>query len=115
MSFATLPVLVSPSSPTIVLQTLVAGIIPKNPSTEEAIVSYLPLSHIAAQMLDIHSPINFSARAGTSACVYFARPTALKDGSLVLTMQAARPTYFFGVPRVWEKMGAKIKAKGAKR
>ena len=38
----------------------------------EMIVSYLPLSHIAAQILDIFVPICY---AGT---VYFAQPDALK-------------------------------------
>ena len=44
--------------------------------------------------------------------VYFARPDALK-GSLPQTLAAVRPTIFFGVPRVWEKIMAKIKAAGA--
>lgn len=64
------------------------------------VVSYLPLSHIAAQMLDIHGPLHL---AGT---VYFAQPDALK-GSLVQTLQDVRPTHFFGVPRVWEKIEEK--------
>ena len=29
------------------------------------------------------------------------------------TLKEARPTFFFGVPRVWEKMAAAIKEKGA--
>ncbi|KAK3607857.1 hypothetical protein CHS0354_038285 [Potamilus streckersoni] len=71
----------------------------------ESLVSYLPLSHIAAQMLDIFVPINCG---GT---VYFAQPDALK-GSLVNTMREVRPTSFFGVPRVWEKMQEKMIAAG---
>lgn len=59
-------------------------------------ISYLPLSHVAAQMLDIHCPIYCGSK------IYFAQPDALK-GSLKQTLQAVRPTYFFGVPRVWEK------------
>ncbi|XP_067872508.1 long-chain-fatty-acid--CoA ligase ACSBG2 isoform X3 [Heterodontus francisci] len=79
------------------------------PATEsqEAIISYLPLSHIAAQMIDIWLSIKFG---GT---VYFAQPDALK-GSLVTTMKEVRPTAFLGVPRVWEKMQEKIKIVGAK-
>ena len=38
----------------------------------EEVISYLPLSHVAAQILDIHIPILF---AGT---VFFAQPDALK-------------------------------------
>ena len=39
---------------------------------EEVIVSYLPLSHVAAQMVDLTFPVSFGAS------VYFARPDALK-------------------------------------
>ena len=72
---------------------------------EETIVSYLPLSHIAGQILDIWTPIvNLST-------VIFADKMALK-GTLVQTLQDARPTSFFGVPRVWEKIMEGMRAKG---
>jgi long-chain-fatty-acid--CoA ligase ACSBG len=71
----------------------------------DRIVSFLPLSHIAAQMLDIHGPIQF---AGS---VHFADPKALK-GSLATTLKRVQPSIFFGVPRVWEKIAEKIKAAG---
>ena len=45
---------------------------------QETCISYLPLSHIAAQMTDVWIPI----RAG--ACVWFAKPDALKVGFIVL-------------------------------
>lgn len=68
----------------------------------DRIVSYLPLSHIAAQIIDIHCMMMLGA------AVYFAQPDALK-GSLLITIKEVRPTFFFGVPRVWEKMQAKLK------
>ena len=74
--------------------------------SQDVCISYLPLSHIAAQMTDIFIPI----LAG--AVVYFARPDALK-GSLGATLQAARPTLFVGVPRVYEKIEEKMKSIGA--
>jgi long-chain-fatty-acid--CoA ligase ACSBG len=73
---------------------------------DEHSVSYLPLSHIAAQMLDIHAPYI------CGGCVWFARPDALK-GTLGETLRAVRPTLFLGVPRVWEKIEEKMRAMGA--
>uniref|UniRef100_UPI00358FD0E0 long-chain-fatty-acid--CoA ligase ACSBG2-like n=1 Tax=Myxine glutinosa TaxID=7769 RepID=UPI00358FD0E0 len=69
-------------------------------------VSYLPLSHIAAQMCDIW------LCAFLGATTNFASPDALK-GTLVNTMKEVRPTMFLGVPRVWEKMMEKMKAASA--
>lgn len=69
---------------------------------EEKVVSYLPLSHSAAQVIDIMT--NLVARAQ----IYFARPDALQ-GSLVESLSYARPTIFLGVPRVWEKMEERLK------
>ena len=59
---------------------------------EEHIISYLPLSHVATQLLDIYTTM---ASAGTC---WFAQPDALK-GSLLNTMKEVRPTMFLGVPR----------------
>ena len=41
--------------------------------------------------------------------VCFAKPDALK-GSLVDTLKKYKPTIFFGVPRVYEKMMEKMKS-----
>ena len=67
----------------------------------ESFVSYLPLSHIAAQAIDLFAPLYHGIT------IYFAQPDALK-GSLNKTMKEVRPTYFFGVPRVWEKFQENI-------
>ncbi|CAM9925915.1 unnamed protein product [Pylaiella littoralis] len=71
----------------------------------ERCISYLPLSHVAGQLLDLHAPM-------ASGClIHFALPDALK-GSLVKTMRDVRPTTFLGVPRVWEKMYEKMQEVG---
>jgi long-chain-fatty-acid--CoA ligase ACSBG len=75
------------------------------------LVSYLPLSHIAAQMLDVHAPIYCAALLENSCSVNFADANALK-GSLLKSLQSIRPTHFFGVPRVWEKFQAAMMEKG---
>jgi long-chain-fatty-acid--CoA ligase ACSBG len=67
----------------------------------ERIISYLPLSHIAAQALDLFCPLAFGIT------IYFAQPDALK-GSLNKTMVEVKPTFFFGVPRVFEKIQENI-------
>ncbi|XP_059107994.1 long-chain-fatty-acid--CoA ligase ACSBG2-like [Peromyscus eremicus] len=70
--------------------------------SQEIIVSYLPLSHIAAQMMDIWMPLK------VGALTFFAQPDALR-GTLVYTLQEVKPTVFLGVPCVWEKMQENIK------
>lgn len=72
----------------------------------ERVVSYLPLSHSAAQVTDILN--NLVARTQ----IYFARPDALQ-GTLVETLNHVKPTLFLGVPRVWEKMEERLKEIGA--
>ena len=68
---------------------------------EERFVSYLPLSHVAANIMDIFMVMQC---LGT---LYFANKDALK-GTLVATLKEAQPTVFFGVPRVWEKIREKM-------
>jgi len=74
------------------------------PGSEEEVraVSYLPLSHVAAQFTEMVVPLS---RGG---CVYFALPTALQ-GSLIETLKEVRPTFLLSVPRLWEKIEETLK------
>jgi long-subunit acyl-CoA synthetase (AMP-forming) len=72
-------------------------------SAADAGISYLPLSHIAEQILTIHGPM----LAGSQ--ITFAESVE----TMASTLAEARPTLFFGVPRVWEKIQAKMEAAGA--
>uniref|UniRef100_A0A6M2DNU1 long-chain-fatty-acid--CoA ligase n=1 Tax=Xenopsylla cheopis TaxID=163159 RepID=A0A6M2DNU1_XENCH len=76
-------------------------------SGKEIIVSYLPLSHVAAQMVDIYLTMM------CSASVYFADKEALK-GSLVNVLQEVQPTRFLAVPRIYEKIHEKMLSIGAR-
>uniref|UniRef100_A0A7S0GVF9 AMP-dependent synthetase/ligase domain-containing protein n=1 Tax=Amorphochlora amoebiformis TaxID=1561963 RepID=A0A7S0GVF9_9EUKA len=78
---------------------------------QERVVSYLPLSHVAGMMVDILAPIYLSARTHGYATVSFARPYDLKYSTIKDRLIAVKPTLFVGVPRVWEKIADKIKAK----
>jgi long-chain acyl-CoA synthetase len=64
-------------------------------------LSYLPLSHIAEQMLTIHMP------ATTGSAVCFAESL----DKIADNLKECRPTVFFGVPRLWEKFHAALAAK----
>jgi long-chain-fatty-acid--CoA ligase ACSBG len=80
--------------------------LPNLEMAKEIIVSYLPLSHVAAQALDIYVALSLAAT------VYFADRDALK-GTLLKTLEVARPTVFLGVPRVYEKIQEKMMQAGA--
>jgi long-chain acyl-CoA synthetase len=63
-------------------------------------VSYLPLAHIAERVFSIYLAV------GAVSHVHFCPDPA----QLVRVIGQVRPTAFFGVPRVWEKIQAGIQA-----
>ncbi|MBP9143013.1 MAG: long-chain fatty acid--CoA ligase [Thermoanaerobaculia bacterium] len=65
---------------------------------EDRQLSYLPLAHIAEQMLTLHLPLQHGG------CTFYVAaldrvPEALRE---------VRPTIFFAVPRVWEKLQSAV-------
>lgn len=70
-------------------------------STNEQFISYLPLSHMAGQLIDIFLALQV---AGT---VYFAEKDAIKT-SFKETLAEVRPTLFIGVPRIYEKLQSHV-------
>lgn len=72
-------------------------------SSDDVGVSYLPLSHSAEQMVTVHAPM------AMGSVVYFAESL----DKLGENLAEIRPTLFLGVPRVWEKIQAKMVAAGA--
>merc|ERR1719204_2519142 len=64
-------------------------------------------------MVDIAFPFILTSDGVAWMCTFFSRPYDLKVGTIGDRLRAARPTIFFGVPRVWEKIAEKVKAIGA--
>lgn len=63
-------------------------------------VSYLPLAHVAEQMLTIYAPIDCGM-----TCYFVESPDKFKTN-----LREIEPTVFFGVPRVYEKIYEGIKS-----
>ena len=70
-------------------------------SEHDALVSYLPLCHVAEQMFSIHIPV------ATGAVVNFAESLRTIQEDL----RELSPQIFFGVPRIWEKFHSAIQTK----
>ena len=66
-------------------------------------LSYLPLSHIAERMISHLLQIYYGTQT------WFAESL----DTLLVDLQTCKPTYFFGVPRVWEKFYAGFQAMAA--
>jgi long-subunit acyl-CoA synthetase (AMP-forming) len=71
--------------------------------SEGNVISYLPLSHIAEQIISFHGVM------ANGGCTWFAESLEQLGDNL----REVRPQFFFGVPRVWEKIQARMQAAGA--
>lgn len=70
----------------------------------DRLISYLPLSHVAEQIVTLHGPVVCGASTSFAESL----------DALGENLREIRPTVFVGVPRVWEKIQAKMQATGAK-
>ncbi len=70
---------------------------------QDILVSYLPASHIAEQMVSLHCPL------AAGYCTWFAESFERLGESL----REVRPTIFLAVPRVWEKIQSAMRAAAA--
>lgn len=79
------------------------GQMPQEAKTGYDLISYLPLCHVAEQAVTVFAP---PVLGGT---VWFAESL----DTLADNLADARPHMFLGVPRVWEKIQARMQAVGA--
>jgi len=70
----------------------------------DSLISYLPLSHIAEQVVTLHAPMY------VGGSTWFAESLE----QLGENLREARPNLFLAVPRVWEKIQAGIEAAGSR-
>merc|ERR1719433_1173198 len=80
------------------------------PKGEHRILSYLPLNHVAGQMLDIIAPLSITANlAGQHVTVYFPAQCYIKTRLCSKEqLKDAQPTLFLGVPKVWDGLLQKL-------
>jgi long-chain acyl-CoA synthetase len=72
-------------------------------TADDELLSYLPLSHIAEQIVSLHAPM------AAGGCSWFAESLEKLRDNLV----EVRPHMFLAVPRVWEKIQGAIQTAGA--
>eukprot|EP01062_Namystynia_karyoxenos_P078783 TRINITY_DN8171_c0_g1_i1.p1 TRINITY_DN8171_c0_g1~~TRINITY_DN8171_c0_g1_i1.p1 ORF type:complete len:817 (+),score=277.22 TRINITY_DN8171_c0_g1_i1:117-2567(+) len=82
---------------------------------QERVISYLPLSHVAGMLVDIAVPLFHTSNGKGWFTTTFARPTDLSQMTLANRIQAVCPTWFLGVPRVWEKIRDRMIAAAAQQ
>lgn len=70
-------------------------------SADDVGLSYLPLAHIAEQMMTIHMP------TWTGCSIHYVE----SPEKILENLREVRPTVFFGVPRVWERFAQGVEMK----
>lgn len=79
--------------------TVLELLTPKTHYGFEVFISYLPLNHIVAQIFDVFLGL------AMGACIYFPHNDVMRGG-LLDALRSVRPTFLFGVPRIFEKLEA---------
>jgi len=77
------------------------------------IMSYLPLSHVAGCVNDMCVSLAGSAKMEGWTTVMYARVYDIKKATIAQRLNAIKPSAFFAVPLVYEKIADKIRATGA--
>lgn len=77
------------------------GIYQPPPSTDDVILSYLPLCHVAERAITTWT------NASAGVLVHFAESIE----TVTTNLREVQPTLFFAVPRIWEKLKAGIEIK----
>ena len=67
-------------------------------TTDDRVLSYLPLCHVAEKLFSMHIPI------ATGASANFAESVE----TVTQNLREVKPTIFLGVPRIWEKIAAGV-------
>jgi long-chain acyl-CoA synthetase len=75
------------------------GVFPIGP--DDVLLSYLPLSHVAEQMYAVHVAVTFGYSVAFAESIE----------ALRANLAEVRPTLFFGVPRVWDKVAAGVRGR----
>merc|ERR550525_1655214 len=83
------------------------------PGGQTRIASYLPLNHVAGQMLDIMGPLMISGLNSSNggkqyATLFFPAKCFIKKTCFKEALADARPTTMLGVPAVWEGLKVKL-------
>jgi long-chain acyl-CoA synthetase len=68
---------------------------------QDAMLSFLPLAHIAEQIFSIHGSVTYGVQ------IYFVESME----KLLENLKEVQPTLVFGVPRIWEKIQAGVAAR----
>lgn len=77
------------------------GIYQPAPSSDDVILSYLPLCHVAERAITTWT------NAGAGVVVHFAESIE----TVTVDLREVQPTLFFAVPRIWEKLKAGIETR----